>query len=90
MSRFLFIIISSLLLPNMVFSQELLSDLNWQLKWQDNFDSFDHTKWQKKKHDTEQSLQPNLYVENCVWTSNSNLVIEVNNNGVYINIQHMA
>jgi len=60
-----------------VFAQTPANDTHWQLKWQDNFNSFDGTKWIKGDIGTQGGEF--LYLEQNVWVENGNLVIEVNN-----------
>jgi beta-glucanase (GH16 family) len=63
---------------SMAFTQTLPKNKNWELKWEDNFDNFDDTKWIKA--DTViHGNEPQLYLKDQVWTSDGNLVIELNN-----------
>jgi len=66
------------LIHNIIFAQTPANDLHWQLKWQDNFSSFNSTKW-IKVHNCDHGGEPQLFLEENVWVSNGNLVIEVNN-----------
>jgi beta-glucanase (GH16 family) len=63
-----------------VLAQTPANDPHWQLKWEDNFNFFDNTKW-TKTYGIDDG-QPQLYLENQVWTSNGYLVIELNNSSI--------
>ncbi len=58
------------------------NDPHWQLEWEDNFNFFDNTKW-VKAHYCDHYGEPQLYLEQNVWTSGGNLVIKVNNYPAY-------
>jgi beta-glucanase (GH16 family) len=67
-----------------IFSQTPANDTHWQLKWEDNFNSFDKSKWIKMNHGIHGG-EPQLYLESQVWTSNGNLVLSLNNTAVICN-----
>lgn len=65
----------------LVFSQTPANDPHWQLKWQDEFNTFNSDIW--SRGDTAAAggtnQQPQLYLANQVWVSGGNLVIALNN-----------
>jgi len=66
-----------------VFAQTPTNDSHWQLKWQDNFDTFDTNKWIKGHNAVHGNPEePQLYLESQVFTSNGNLVLTLNNTKV--------
>jgi beta-glucanase (GH16 family) len=71
------------LIGAMVFSTSLLfgqspgNDPHWQLVWQDEFDSFNSSIWQKE-NDSDHYGEPQMYRNQNVTTSNGNLVITAN------------
>ena len=80
-TRIILVIIGYLLITNNSIAQTPATDPHWKLKWQDDFNSFDSNRWTKA--DTAiHGDEPQLYLKNQVWTSNGNLVIEVNNTKV--------
>jgi len=66
-------------IPYIAFAQTPACDPHWQLKWEDNFNSFDNLKWGKMNHGIHNSAEPQLYLESQVWISNGNLVLALNN-----------
>jgi len=60
------------------FAQTPANDPHWQLKWEDQFNSFNTSKWLKGEYGDHYG-EPQLYRTSQVWTSNGNLVIEVIN-----------
>ncbi|MEO0075702.1 MAG: hypothetical protein ABIK31_06315 [candidate division WOR-3 bacterium] len=58
------------------FGQTPANDPHWELVWEDNFNFFDYNRW-VKAHYCDHGGEPQLYLENNVWTSNGNLVIRV-------------
>jgi len=64
------------------FAQTPANDPHWQLNWEDQFNSFDSTKWKKARFCLH-GEEPQLYIEEQIWVSNGNLVIQLNNNAVY-------
>jgi len=79
MKRLIALLISCLFLQHIAFAQTPINDTHWQLKWEDQFNSFDNTKWAKAYYGTH-GEEPQLYLEQSIWIDNSNLVIQVNNN----------
>ena len=79
MNRIIVFITVCLFIHNIAFTQTPTThnDPHWQLKWEDNFNSFDNSKWVKMNYGYHG--EPQLYLESQVWTSNGNLVIELNN-----------
>jgi len=65
----------------LAFSQSPTNDPHWQLKWEDNFNTFDNVKWIKMEYGRHGD-EPQLYLADQVWTGGGNLVIELNNNKV--------
>ena len=64
----------------LAFAQTPTNDSHWQLKWQDNFDTFNTNIWVKADSVArEHAKEPQIYIGNQVWTSGGNLVIEWNN-----------
>ena len=61
-----------------LFGQTLSSDPHWVLDWHDEFNFFDTTIW-TKGHQCDHFGEPQLYLEDNVWTANGNLVIRINN-----------
>jgi len=61
------------------------NDPHWQLKWKDDFNSFDNIKWLKAHYcdhgDCERVNEPQLHLEENVWVADSNLVIKIANDG---------
>jgi beta-glucanase (GH16 family) len=61
------------------------NDLNWQLKWEDQFTSFDNSKWYKGNYGIHGG-EPQLFLKEQVWTSSDGnidyLMIELNNTPV--------
>lgn len=70
-------IIIGLLISHKGFAQTPEDDIHWQLIWEDQFNSFDNTKWVKAHYCNGDGR--NLFLEQNVWTSNGNLVIKVDN-----------
>jgi len=66
------------LTPYFVFAQTptIHNDPHWQLVWEDHFNSFDNTRWDKS-HYCDHGGEPQLYLDRNVWVSNGNLVIQV-------------
>ena len=62
-------------------AQTQSNDPNWQLKWEDQFNTFNTNRWEKAKYviHGDNPPEPQLYLENQVWTANGNLIIEINN-----------
>ena len=54
------------------------SDPHWVLDWHDEFNFFDTTIW-IKGHQCDHFGEPQLYLEDNVWTENGNLVLRINN-----------
>ena len=55
-------------------------DPHWQLKWEDNFDTFNSNIWAKADTAARGNPQrPQLYLANQIWVSGGNLVIALNN-----------
>jgi len=79
MNRILVFSISCLFITHIIFAQNPINDLHWQLNWQDNFDSFDNTRWEKAKYATHGN-DPALFIEQNVRVENGCLVIEANSN----------
>ena len=67
-----------LLIFNNGFTQTPANDPHWKLEWEDNFNSFDNSKWSKANY-FDHYGEPQLYLESNVWTSGGYLVIKVNN-----------
>ena len=61
-----------------LFGQTPVTDPHWVLDWHDEFNFFDTTIWTKGHH-CDHGGEPQLYLENNVWTANGNLVIRINN-----------
>jgi len=76
-------IISMIIFLNtlILFGQTPSNDPHWQEVWKDDFNFFDNTKW-VKAHYCDHG-EPQLYLEQNVWTSGGNLVIKVDNNRTY-------
>ena len=68
-----------LLITVLAFSQTPGNDPHWKLNWQDNFDSFDNSRWVKAKYANHGST-PALFIEQNVRVENGHLVIEANSN----------
>jgi beta-glucanase (GH16 family) len=75
-----------LLLHSMLFAQTPANAPHWKLNWEDQFNTFDNTKWKIIHNCDHYSIknnvkipQPQLYIEQNVWVSNGNLVIKVDN-----------
>ncbi len=75
------IFICCLLIYNKGFTQTPANDPHWELEWEDHFNSFDNSRW-IKAHYCDHGGEPQLYLDNYVWTSGGNLVIKVDNNSV--------
>lgn len=71
------ILLIPLLFCLQTFGQTPANDPHWQLAWEDNFNFFDNNRW-VKAHYCDHGGEPQLYLDNNVWTSNGNLVIRVN------------
>ena len=81
MKRIIILFLSSVLIYHITFSQIPTNDPHWQLKWEDNFDTFNTNKWIKADSSSNEN-RPQLYLANQVWTSGGNLVIEWNNSPI--------
>ncbi|MDR0803082.1 glycoside hydrolase family 16 protein [Fluviicola sp.] len=57
-----------------IFGQTPINDPHWQLIWEDQFNSFDNTKW-RKVNNCDHGGEPQLYLSQNVTTANGNLVI---------------
>jgi len=57
------------------------NDTNWQLKWEDNFDTFNANRWIKADSSGNDG-RPQLYLANQVYIENGNLVLELNNTAI--------
>jgi beta-glucanase (GH16 family) len=68
------------LILNTSFAQTPANDPHWQMKWQDEFNTFDNSKW-GKAHYSDHYGEPQLYFKENVWVSNGNLVIKITNDG---------
>lgn len=75
------ILLIPLLLCLWTFGQTPANDPHWELVWEDNFNFFDSNKWLKV--DWAQHGEPQLYLDDNVYTSSGNLVIKVDNNATY-------
>jgi len=85
MNRTIVFLMGCLLMQNIVFSQTptyVPIDPHWQLQWQDEFDTFDNSRWGKGNYGVGSNLGVVIYMNEQVWVSNGNLVIEVNNNPI--------
>ena len=73
-----------LLIQGIVFAQTptFHDDLHWQWRWEDNFNTFDNTKW-LRAHLCDHNKKPFLFLKENAWVINGNLVIEANNYGAY-------
>ena len=72
------LIIIHLLLYHAIFAQTPVNDSHWQLKWQDDFNTFNTNRW-IKVHNCDHDGAYQLFRNQNIWTANGNLVIEVNN-----------
>ncbi|NLJ81890.1 MAG: family 16 glycosylhydrolase [Bacteroidales bacterium] len=85
MNKITMLIMSCLLMHQIGLTQIPANDPHWQLKWQDDFNMFNSVIWVKadsaarEDRKNPKNSEPQLYLGNQVWTSNGNLVIEVNN-----------
>ena len=72
-------------IPVLVFTQNPIypNDPHWQLKWEDNFNTFDTTHKWMRAHYCDHAGEPQLFLKQNVWVANGNLVIEINNNKAY-------
>jgi len=73
-----------LLMQNIAFSQTPTyhGDQNWQLKWEDNFNSFDDAKW-VKVHLCDHKSAIRLHLADNIKVSNGNLIIRTNDSAAY-------
>jgi len=85
MNRTIVFIKFFLLLQVIVFAQTPSNDSHWQLKWEDNFDTFNTNRWLKTHYGIHvpKTKEPQLYLKDQVWVSNGNLVIKLDNTPVY-------
>jgi beta-glucanase (GH16 family) len=81
MNRIIIFGLSYLLISYITFAQTPANDPHWQLKWEDNFNTFDGNRWGKGHYGVHGEGKV-LYLEDQVWISNSNLVIATNNNSI--------
>ena len=65
-----------------VFSQTPATDPHWRLNWEDNFTTFDNTKWVKEDNCGNEG-QLYLHLAQNVWVENGNLVMRLNNTQTY-------
>lgn len=72
-----FILIIIFLNAVRLFGQTPANDPHWQLVWQDDFNTFDNSRW-VKAHYCDHGGEPQLFLENNVWTSSGNLVVRIN------------
>ena len=84
MNKIIILIVGCLLIYNIAFTQPSIypNDLNWQLKWQDDFSSFDSAKWIRANYCAHGNNPPKPYIhlESNVWVANGNFVIRTNSN----------
>jgi len=71
-----YIIFILLLSPFILIGQIPPNDQHWQIVWEDNFDFFDDNIWLKRDY-CDHNGEPQLYLEENVWTENGKLVIKV-------------
>ena len=64
------------------FGQTVLNDPHWELLWEDNFESFDSSRWLKVNY-AKHSNEPQIYMENTISIRDENLVIKMDNNFTY-------
>ena len=76
--KILLFLLWSLLTNLITFSQTPANDPHWQLKWEDNFNTYDNSKWRKANYAIHES-EPQLYLADQIWTGGGNLIIECNN-----------
>ena len=68
-------------LPILVFAQTPANDPHWQLKWEDQFNSFDENRWARGNYVVHGSKNV-MYLKDQVYVSNGNLVIAVSKNPI--------
>jgi len=85
MNRTIVFIKFFLFLQVVVFAQTPSNDSHWQLKWEDQFNSFNTNRWVKAHNGihTDDTKEPQLYLADQVWVSNGNLIIKLDNTPVY-------
>jgi len=81
MNKIIIFIFCCLIIPSCSFAQTPANDPHWQLKWYDEFDTFNPNKWFVAHNEIAgpNTKEPQLYRAEQVWVENGNLVIVVNN-----------
>lgn len=79
MNRVIIFLLYYVLFHCAAMAQTPTTDPHWQLKWEDQFNTFDHSKWLKAHYATHGEGEPQLYLQNNVWVANGFLVIALNN-----------
>ncbi len=64
-----------------IYGQTPMNDAHWNLLWQDEFNFFDDNIWVKANYAIH-GIEPQIYLESNVTTSNGELIISLNNNQV--------
>jgi beta-glucanase (GH16 family) len=82
MNKYIIFLASCLLIYNLTIAQTptFQNDPHWELKWQDDFNSFDNTKWVNANYCDHGGTKPYVHLESNVWVTNGNLVIRTNSN----------
>jgi len=78
MNKRIIFFIGNLLIYFIAFAQTPTNDPHWQLKWEDQFNNFNSSKWLIGKYGDHYG-EPQLYLETNVQTFNGNLVIKISN-----------
>lgn len=63
----------------LTFAQTSTNDPHWQLKWEDQFNNFNTSRWIKRDNFDHYCGEPQVYRTQNAYTSNGNLVLEVKN-----------
>jgi len=63
------------------FGQTVLNDPHWELVWEDNFSSFNSSRWLKVNY--AQHGEPQIYMDNTISIRDGNLVIKMDDNSTY-------